>query len=80
MTRTITARFLGLLAAALAAAGPVFAQCAMCYQAAASQGPKAMHAMNLGIIILLVPPAVVAACLARVTYKYRGSEPPETPR
>ncbi len=78
MTRNLTAR---LVLAALAAgplAGSLCAQCAMCYQAAASQGPKAMHAMNLGIVILLLPPAAIAACIARVTYRYRGSKPPET--
>ena len=71
MARSITR----LVLPALAAAGSAFAQCSMCYQAAASQSPQAMHALNLGIVILLVPPAAVAACIARVAYRCRGASP-----
>ena len=69
MTRSITR----LLLPALAAVGSAFGQCSMCYQAAASQTPQAMHALNVGIVILLVPPAAVAACIARVAYRCRDA-------
>jgi ABC-type sulfate transport system permease subunit len=37
-----------------------FAQgCVLCYTSAASQRPRAIHALNLGIIILLIPPVLI---------------------
>ena len=68
-----------LLLVLVFAAGPLFAQCAMCYQNAAAQGTQAMHALNLGIVILLLPPAAIAACIARAAYRYRDSSPPIRP-
>jgi ABC-type sulfate transport system permease subunit len=48
------------LAALVALARSAFAQgCVMCYTSAASQRPRAIHALNLGIIILLIPPVLI---------------------
>ena len=47
--------FIGLILAGSAA--PARAQgCAMCLASAMAQGTSAMAAMNLGILVLLVPP------------------------
>ncbi len=38
-------------------AGPAFAQgCAMCYSTAAAASKDGQHAINRGVIVLLVPP------------------------
>lgn len=69
-----------VLALALLVGGsssPLFAQCSMCYQNAAAQGAKGIRALNLGIVILLVPPLAIAACITRVAYRHRDSRPPE---
>jgi len=50
------ARFGAVVAAALAAAPRVMAQgCAMCYQDAAAQSPRAKHMLDLAILTLLIP-------------------------
>ena len=50
------ARFGAVAAAAMAAAPRVMAQgCAMCYQDAAAQSPRAKHMLDLAILTLLVP-------------------------
>lgn len=54
-------------------------QCAMCYQTAAAQSAQGMHALNLGIVILLLPPVAVAGCIARVAYRCRESSSPTPP-
>ena len=51
----------------------MFAQCAMCYQNAAAQGARGMRALNLGILILLLPPLAIAGCITRLAYRYRDS-------
>ena len=38
-----------------AAAVPAWCQCILCRQAAASQPPEAAHALNMAIMVLLVP-------------------------
>jgi ABC-type sulfate transport system permease subunit len=49
-----------------------FAQgCAMCLASATSQGPRAMEAMNLGIIILLIPPFVMIVAILLFTFLRR---------
>lgn len=77
-TATRRRRKLGLLAAAWStatlAAGAAFGQCAMCYATAASQGPQARHALNLGILLLILPVASIIGGIAVVTYRNRNSE------
>ncbi|GEM_PF-3785620 len=69
---------LGLFAAvwstATLAAGAAFGQCAMCYATAASQGPQARHALNLGILLLILPVASIIGGIAVVTYRNRNPE------
>ena len=60
-----------LLVAAVRA--PALAQCAMCYQTAAASGPQGRRAMNLGIILLLLPVVSIIGCIVRVAYKQKDS-------
>ena len=53
-------------------ASEAFAQgCAMCLTSAASQGVQAMQAMNLGIVILLIPPFVMIVAILTFTFLRR---------
>jgi len=53
-------------------ASEAFAQgCAMCLTSAASQNPQAMQAMNLGIVILLIPPFVMIVAIFLYTFLRR---------
>lgn len=47
----------------------VAAQCGMCRAAAAASG--AANALNLGILLLLVPPVAIFCGIFIVAYKYR---------
>ncbi len=50
------ARFSLFLLLAAAAAAPAYAQgCTMCYTAAAQQSAQGKHALNMGILMLLLP-------------------------
>jgi len=64
-TKRGIAGFLGCAAAALAVlASPaaLYAQsCAMCYQSAAASGPRSIHALKVGILILMFPPLLITA-------------------
>ncbi len=58
----MTSRRIGFLAvpALVAFARSAFAQgCVMCYTSAASQRPRAIHALNQGILVLLIPPVLI---------------------
>ena len=47
------------VAALLIADAPALAQCAMCKMAAGAQGTQAAQAMNMGILLLLIPPVLI---------------------
>jgi hypothetical protein len=47
--------------------------CAMCYQSAASSGPRTIHALNTGILVLMFPPAVITFGLFYLAYKKRDT-------
>jgi len=52
----LAARLVTAGAVMLAAAPRAFAQgCAMCYTEAAAQGPRARHALDFAILVLLIP-------------------------
>jgi hypothetical protein len=51
-------------------------QCAMCYQTAAGQSVQGMRALNLGILILLVPPLAIIGGIAWVAYRKREAGGP----
>lgn len=57
---------------AAAPAGRLAAQCAMCYQTAAASGAKGIHALNLGILALLIPLASIIGGITAVTYRHRN--------
>jgi hypothetical protein len=51
--------------------GALFAQCAMCYQNAAASGAKGIHALNLGILALVIPLVSVIGGITVATYRSR---------
>jgi hypothetical protein len=73
-TRRI-ARFLGRAVAALlviASPAALYAQsCAMCYQSAAASGPRSIHALKMGILILMFPPLLITAGVVYLAYTRR---------
>lgn len=70
-----------LLALAPLAASGAFAQCVMCFRTAAAQQAERARVMNLGIIIMLIPPVLILAGFMVLCYKrrktYAAAEPPE---
>ena len=47
--------------------------CAMCCQNAAASGPRTIHAINTGILILMFPPAVITFGIFYLAYKKRDT-------
>jgi hypothetical protein len=47
--------------------------CAMCYQSAAASGPRTIHALNSGILILMFPPALITVGIFYLGYKKRNT-------
>ena len=45
----------------------------MCYQNAAASGPRTIHAINTGILILMFPPAVITFGICYLAYKKRDT-------
>jgi hypothetical protein len=63
-----------LMAALLLLADDMLAQgCASCYTTAAAGGRATIHALRNGILVLLVPPAVMFAGLMLVLCRWRVS-------
>jgi hypothetical protein len=60
-----------LLAIALVAASSAFGQCVMCFRTAAAQEAARARVMNLGIIIMLIPPILILAGFMLLCYKRR---------
>lgn len=54
---------------ALFSAAPLLAQCAMCYQNASAQGARGIQALNLGVLVLIVPPMAIIGCISWVAYR-----------
>jgi hypothetical protein len=58
----------------LATPAAVAAQsCAMCYQSAAASGPRTIHALNTGILILMFPPALITSGIFYLGFKKRNT-------
>lgn len=56
----------------LATPAALYAQsCAMCYQSAAASGPRSIHALKLGILILMFPPLLITAGVMYLAYRKR---------
>ena len=72
--RTLS-RFMLAAAVALAAAAAMLwaadgqAQCALCRTAVEGAGRSAARAMNLGILVLLVPPVAIFCAIFAIAYK-----------
>jgi hypothetical protein len=58
---------------ALASAAPAFAQsCALCYTQAASSGTRMIHALQSGILILVIPPTLGSVVVIGILYRKRN--------
>ncbi|MGH9794297.1 MAG: hypothetical protein ACRD5G_05955, partial [Candidatus Acidiferrales bacterium] len=58
--------------ALLAAASDAFAQgCSMCYSSAAQQDTQAQQALNLGILVLFLPPVLLFAGVLFTAFRRR---------
>ena len=68
-----------LLASLLMAASSAFGQCVMCFRTAAAQQAERAHVLNIGIIIMLIPPVAILGGFMLLCYKrsqtYATSEP-----
>jgi hypothetical protein len=56
-------------AASLFAAGGALAQCALCRTALKDGGEATARTMNLGIIVLLIPPVAIFCTIFAVAYR-----------
>ena len=50
---------------------PYFAQCVMCFRTAAAQNGARARVMNMGIIIMVIPPVLILAGFMVLSYKRR---------
>ena len=64
---------------AWAAAAPAWGQCVMCREAAASQNQAAIAALNLGILVLLIPLAAALIGMGRLLRRF-AKDAPRVPR
>jgi hypothetical protein len=59
-------------AAAFLNPSALYAQsCVMCYQSAAASGPRTIHALKAGILILMFPPVLITAGIVYLAYSRR---------
>lgn len=58
-----------VLALAPLVASSAFAQCVMCFRTAAAQQAERAKVLNLGIVIMLIPPIVILAGFMALCYK-----------
>ena len=47
--------------------------CPFCYSKAASSSPGLLHALRSGILILMIPPALMSVAFTVVTYRRRNT-------
>jgi hypothetical protein len=76
LKRSLFVAFFLVSPAALYAQG-----CAMCYQSAAASGPRTIHALKQGIIVLMIPPVLITGVIAWMTFRKRdqfSDDPTET--
>jgi hypothetical protein len=52
-------------------ASSAFAQCVMCFRTAAAQEAARAQVLNIGIIIMLIPPIVILAGFVLLAYRRR---------
>jgi hypothetical protein len=59
-------------AAVVLSPSALYAQsCVMCYQSAAASGPRTIHALKAGILILMFPPVLITAVIVYLAYSRR---------
>jgi len=62
-------------AVVLLVAVPADAQCAMCRAVLkGSHDPKLMRSLNIGVLVLLIPPVTIFCSIFVILRKYRGSD------
>ena len=62
-------------AVVLLLAVPADAQCAMCRAVLkGSHDPKLMRSLNIGVLVLLIPPVTIFCSIFVILRKYRGSD------
>ena len=54
-------------------ATPAFGQCVMCFRTAAAAQSAQARALNIGILVLLIPPLVLLAGFAWLAWRRRES-------
>ena len=57
-----------------------FAQCVMCYRNAAAQQLERSKVLNLGIVVLLIPPLLILFGLLWMARRPAAQPPPGLPR
>ena len=72
MSRTLLIT-IAVAAVSLLSGETALAQCALCRTAAAAQNPEAASALNLGILVLLIPAAVIFNGIFLLAYRCRDS-------
>ncbi len=72
--RLICLAALALAACAALFAGDALAQCALCRTALEGASEKTARALNLGILVLLVPPVAIFCTIFAVAFKHRKGE------
>ena len=63
-----------MVAAFFLNAAPAAAQCIMCYASAAGAGSRGIRAIQIGILVLLVPTLTIGAGVLWVAYRRRNSD------
>jgi hypothetical protein len=67
-----TARLMAVLLVVLMVRGRLAAQsCAMCYTSVAGGGKGVIHAMQVGIVVLLIPPVLLFAGLIWIVVRWK---------
>ena len=59
-------------------AAPAEAQCIMCYASAAGTGSRGIRALQIGILVLLVPTLAIGAGVLWLAYRRRNSDASES--
>ncbi len=72
--RRVFVHFIGSWLLVLGAGHQLYGQsCAMCYTSVAGGGKSVIHALQGGIIVLLIPPVLLFAGLTIVLFRWRTS-------
>ncbi len=76
-TRLVFIRLIGSSLVISSAAHKLYAQsCAMCYTTVAGGGKGVIHALQGGIVVLLIPPVLLFSALTILLFRWRTSASP----